>query len=217
MKKVISLVLIAILSLSLAVSCGKKSEDGMSGVYKADSTVYAFIDGGVVAYNAIGARFCTYTVEGDSLTIGGDTVAKSALTASSLEFSGGSGSEYFVTSVVGGAKTVTALTEAGKAQTALVIPHEIDDIAEGVFEGSSVKAIVIPEGSALNLSNGSLKNGGGISVLISGSIAPGTDLTCGNSLLDGTSGVTFYIEKGALSSYKSHYAWGLFKDNMKGI
>ncbi len=215
MKKIISITLLLALCLTLAVSCNKKTADSIEGVYSLDGVTYAFTSGGALAYSNDGASFGAYKIDGDSITVGALNINRGALAASTLK-KVAVNEEFFEIKTVAGIKTITALTESGKTQTALVIPEGIGDIAVGVFDGSSVTAVVIPEGSKLNLSNGCFKNKGSLSVFISGAIAP-ADLTCGKSLLEGTSGVTFYIEKAALSTYEGHYNWGNFKENMKGI
>ena len=215
MKKILSITLLLTICLTLAVSCGKTGDTSIEGVYTHNEKTYAFVSGGVLVYMPMGASFTSFTADADNVTVDGVTIPRAELTKSTLA-SYTVNEEYFEIKTVAGVKTITALTESGKAQSALVIPSTVGDIAEGVFESSSVKAILLSEGAKLNLSNGCLKNGGTLSVFISGSIAP-ADLSCGKSLLDGTSGVTFYIEKAALSTYEGHYNWGNFKSNMKGI
>ena len=215
MKKILSITLLLAICLTLAVSCNKKTTDALEGVYTLDGVTYAFTSGGALAYSNDGASFGAYKIDDNAITIGTLNIYRDALEASTLK-QVEANEEFFEIKTVAGIKTITALTESGKTQTALVIPSTVGDIAGGVFEGSSVKAVVIPEGSKLNLSNGCFKNGGSLSVFISGAIAP-ADLTCGKSLLDGTSGVIFYIEKAALSTYEGHYNWGNFKGNMKGL
>lgn len=207
MKKIFSFALIIALCLTLAVSC-KKDDGGssMSGIYTHNDATYVFFGDNAVVYSADRVE---YGLAGDV------AVNKDELTAGSLAASDVSKS-YLVIETKAGTKTLTGLTEEGKSQSAIVIPADVKDIAAGAFEGSSVKAVIIPEGSKLNLSNGSLKNGGSLAVIIDGSIAP-SDLTCGKSMLDGTSGVTFYIAKSALSTYEGHYNWANFKDYLKGI
>ena len=205
MKKLLSFALVIALCLTLAVSCTK--DDGgssMSGVYSLGGSTYAFFGNESVVYSADSVE---YSPAGD--------VATDGLTAGSLVASDAS-KGYLVIEMKAGTKTLTGLTEEGKNQSAVVIPADVKDIAAGAFEGSSVKAVIIPEGSKLNLSNGCFKNGGSLAVIISGSVAP-SDLTCGRSMLDGTSGVTFYIENAALSTYEGHYNWANFKDNLKGF
>ena len=207
MKKIFAFALVIALCLTLAVSC-KKDEGGssMSGVYTLNNTTYVFFGDYSVIYSADRVEY----------GFAGDVVAdKDTLTAGSLTASDASKS-YLVIEMKAGTKTLTGLTEEGKNQSAIVIPADIKDIAAGAFEGSSVKAVIIPEGSKLNLSNGCFKNSGELAVIISGSVAP-SDLTCGKSMLDGTSGVTFYVENAALSTYEGHYNWANFKDYLKGI
>lgn len=215
MKKILALTLLLAICLTLAVSCKKNTADGIEGVYTHGGKTYAFVNGSALVYSAEGAKFLGASVDGDNVTVDGTTIARNDLAKGSLAKCNAS-NDYFEIKTVAGIKTVTALTEAGKSQSALVIPEGVGDIAAGVFEGTSVKAVVITEGAKLNLSNGCFKNGGSLAVFISGSIAP-ADLTCGKSLLDGSTGVTFYIEKAALSTYQGHYNWGNFKSNMKGI
>ena len=207
MKKILSFALVIALCLTLAVSC-KKDDGGssMSGIYTHNDATYVFFGDNAVVYSADRVE---YGLAGDV------AVNKDELTAGSLAASDAS-KNYLVIEMKEGTKTLTGLTEEGKTQSAIVIPADVKDIAPGAFEGSSVKAVIIPEGSKLNLSNGSLKNGGSLAVIIDGSIAP-SDLTCGKSMLDGTSGVTFYIAKAALSTYEGHYNWANFKDYLKGI
>lgn len=207
MKKIFSFALVIALCLTLAVSC-KKDDGGssMSGIYTHNDATYVFFGDNAVVYSADRVEY----------GLAGDVVAnKDELTAGSLAASDAS-KNYLVIEMKEGTKKLTGLTEEGKKQSAIVIPADVKDIAPGAFEGSSVKAVIIPEGSKLNLSNGSLKNGGSLAVIIDGSIAP-SDLTCGKSMLDGTSGVTFYIAKAALSTYEGHYNWANFKDYLKGI
>ena len=211
----LSVTLLIAICLTLAVSCGTKGNDSIEGVYTHNEKTYAFVSGGVLVYMPLGAKFTSFSIDADNVTVDGVNIPRSELSKSTLATYTVE-EEYFEIKTVAGVKTITALTDSGKAQTALVIPSTVGDIAEGVFEGSSVKAILLAEGAKLNLSNGCLKNSGGLSVFISGSVAP-ADLTCGKSLLDGTSGVTFYIEKAALSTYEGHYNWGNFKSFMKGI
>ena len=207
MKKILSFALVIALCLTLAVSC-KKADGGssMSGIYTLDGSTYVFFGDNSVVYSADGVEYgLVDDVEAN----------KDSLTAGSLAASDVSGS-YLVIEMKAGTKTLTGLTEEGKSQSAIVIPADVKDIAAGAFDGSSVKAVIIPEGSKLNLSNGCFKNGGSLAVIIDGSIAP-SDLTCGKSMLDGTSGVTFYIANAALSTYEGHYNWANFKDYLKGI
>lgn len=207
MKKIFSFALVIALCLTLAVSC-KKDDGGssMSGIYTHNDATYVFFGNESVVYSADKVEY----------GLAGDVVAtKDQLTASGLAASDASKS-YLVIETKAGTKTLTGLTDEGKSQSAIVIPADVKDIAAGAFEGSSVKAVIIPEGSKLNLSNGCFKNGGSLAVIIDGSIAP-SDLTCGKSMLDGTSGVTFYIAKAALSTYEGHYNWANFKDYLKGI
>lgn len=207
MKKILSFALVIALCLTLAVSC-KKDDGGssMSGIYTHNDATYVFFGDNAVVYSADRVE---YGLAGDV------AVNKDELTAGSLAASDAS-KNYLVIEMKEGTKTLTGLTEKGKTQSAIVIPADVKNIAAGAFEGSSVKAVIIPEGSKLNLSNGSLKNGGSLAVIIDGSIAP-ADLTCGKPMLDGTSGVTFYIAKAALSTYEGHYNWANFKDYLKGI
>ena len=215
MKKIFAMALLLALCLTLAVSCKNNTADSIEGVYTYDGKTYAFVSGGALVYSADGAKFLGASVDTDTVTVDGVAIPRTELTKSTLAAYTVSDS-YFEIKTVAGIKTITALTEEGKKQTALVIPATVGDIAAGVFEGSDVKALVLTEGAKLNLSNGCFKNGGELSVFISGKIAP-ADLTCGRSLLDATTGVTFYIEKAALSTYEGHYNWGNFKANMKGI
>ena len=207
MKKIFSFALVIALCLTLAVSC-KKDGGGssMSGIYTHNDATYVFFGDNAVVYSADRVE---YGLAGDV------AVNKDELTAGSLAASDAS-KNYLVIEMKEGTKTLTGLTDEGKAQSAIVIPADVKDIAPGAFEGSSVKAVIIPEGSKLNFSNGCFKNGGTLAVIIDGSIAP-ADLTCGKPMLDGTSGVTFYIAKAALSTYEGHYNWANFKDYLKGI
>ena len=207
MKKIFSFALVIALCLTLAVSC-KKDDGGssMSGIYTHNDATYVFFGDNAVVYSADRVEY----------GLAGDVVAnKDELTAGSLAASDAS-KNYLVIEMKEGTKKLTGLTDEGKAQSAIVIPADVKDIAAGAFEGSSVKAVIIPEGSKLNFSNGCFKNDGSLAVIIDGSIAP-ADLTCGKPMLDGTSGVTFYITKAALSTYEGHYNWANFKDYLKGI
>ena len=208
MKKILSFALVIALCLTLAVSC-KKDDGGssMSGIYTHNDATYVFFGDNAVVYSADRVE---YGLAGDVIANKDDLAAASTLAASDAS------KNYLVIEMKEGTKTLTSLTEEGKSQSAIVIPADVKDIAAGAFEGSSVKAVIIPEGSKLNLSNGCFKNGGSLAVIIDGSIAP-SDLTCGKSMLDGTSGVTFYIAKAALSTYEGHYNWANFKDYLKGI
>lgn len=207
MKKILSFALVIALCLTLAVSCKKdEGTPSMSGIYTHNGDTYVFFGNEAVIYSADRVE---YGLAGDVM------VNKDQLTAGSLAASDAS-KNYLVIEMKAGTKTLTGLTEEGKTQSAIVIPADVKDIAPGAFEGSSVKAVILPEGSKLNLSNGCFKNGGTLAVIIDGSIAP-SDLTCGKAMLDGTSGVTFYIAKAALSTYEGHYNWANFKDHLQGI
>ena len=206
MKKILAFTLIAVLCLTLAVSCKKADGDTFTGIYTHGESTYVFFDGQAVVYSDTEAK----CVAADTLEVKKEDLTAGRCAASDVSLG------YLVIETVAGVKTVTGLTDEGKKQTVIVLPAIVGDIKLGAFEGSSVKAVVIAEGAKLNLSNGCFKNGGSLAVIISEGVAP-ADLTCGKSMLDGTSGVSFYIGKAAFSTYEGHYNWGVFKDNLKAI
>ena len=207
MKRIISITLLLALCLSL-VACGGKKSDPVTGVYTSGEYTFVLYD----ANEGLGLAFnsdeyeegkyntpslVNYTVDGDSITVGGESYALSALTKSSA---------------VAFPENINVSVDES---VAYIVPPATVSIPAGRFEETSVKAILITTGDELTLDNGSLKSKDGIDVVI----APGVDpnkISVAKNLLEGTEGVTFYIPKESLSTFKSHYNWSQFKDNMIG-
>jgi len=205
MKKIISLTLLVVLCLSL-VACGGKKADSVSGIYTDGEQTF-------ILYDADGGKaFCfresdyeggkysapsiaDYTVDGDSITVGGKGYKLSELTK---------------------LNSVECPTEIGNSfgeGVAHFLSPASNDLLEGALRDTSTKALLITTGDEVILHNGCFKNQGGLAVII----APGVDpnkLSVGKDLLKDTEGVTFFIPKELISTFRSHYNWSSFKDNM---
>ena len=111
--------------------------------------------------------------------------------------------------------TITALTEAGKAQETLLVPADAAGIAADVLKTSSaLKHFVLGERERpFNFANGCFDGTKNLNVYIGCSV---DKATCGGAaLLTGATGITFYIVAAQHATFKEDYTWGAVSDQIK--
>ena len=211
MKRTLALLLTLALSLLLFASCGG-AEASLVGYYEADGVGYFFAEGGVVVVENGKASSHSFTVNGDTYSLGYKEVNKSALTAASFS-APEAAEEYYTYTTKGAGKYISGLTEAGKAAPILFAPKGVAGLEQGALNGASAKAFVIGKGTAaFNVANKALANCS-INLYIDGSCAT-TDVTCGAGLLEG-SNANIYIGTAAYANFKDDYTWGNHSAAMK--
>ena len=217
MKKLLSVILVLSFSLLALLSCGGPANGGdeIEGYYTSGGVGYFFTEDGVVVVKNGAAQSTSYTKSGTTYTVDGVELNEADLTKADFAAPTMGATEYFTYETNGNMVTITGLTTEGKAQEVLFAPKGVTNIATGAFEGSELEAFVIGKTDApLNLSNGAFA-GTEIDLYIVAEMAPGTDLTCGNQLLDNTDDIDIKVESGAYSTYKDHYTWGNFADHIE--
>ncbi len=210
MKRLISITLLLALCLTLA-SCGGKKGDPVTGIYSDGDYTYVLYDaegGWALLFHGDeyeGGNFNTpsmakYSVDGDNITIGGDTHALADLTKlDKVEFP-------------------TNLNNSISEAVVHLVPPVLTSLRDGYLLDGSTRALLITSGDEVILDNGCLKNTAGedgLAVIIAPDCDP-NKITVAKNLLDGADNVTFYIPKESLSTFKSHYNWANFKDLMVG-
>ena len=199
MKKIISLILILacmLLVCCVLVSCNEENDSSYGIVADGDKTYFIAEGGAILIENGKAASVATPSLS---------TAPKSEKFKSVA-----SAEEYFVIS----SGKITGLTERGKSCAVLMVPSDVSGIAAGAFNGSTLKSLVIagrPDGKPLNLANGAFAGTNGLNVFIS---EIPDNVTVGKQLLDNTTGVKFFISADEYSTYKTHYYWGNFSNNL---
>ena len=206
MKRILSLLLVSVLLVGALCSCGGSAET-LTGYFTKGDVGYFLTENGAVKVTADGAKVATLTVDGDSYTVDGDSFTAAELTAANFT-APQAAEEYFVIE----SGKLTGLTDLGKSCTVLFVPKGVTSIAAGAFKGSSVKCLVLGSYTgSLNLDNGCLE--GLESLYVDGNVSP-DKLTCGKDMLKNAETVSIAVGTSAYDTFKNHYNWGVFADNI---
>ena len=201
MKKIISLVLILVMLLAFA-SCGKDSGSA-EGIYTDGSKTYFVTAGGTVVIENGTASVTAAEVSTD---------AKSEKLASPTALD----KEYFTYTTKNGGKYVTGLTADGKAASVLIVPDDVAGIEKGALKDGSLKAIIIASraSGALNVANGAFDGTSGLCVYLA---CTTEQVSAGDGMLTGASGIKLVISADEYTNFKSHYLFGTFSDSMSKL
>lgn len=199
MKKIISLVLIAVALFALA-SCN------LGGGEESKATYGLAEDGGKTYFVAEGGAI---VIENGKASA---TTAPASTDLSSKKFiAPDTTEEYFTYETVNGKINVTGLTDAGKSASAVIIPKTIDgkQIATVTSLDGAKNVILADLGYAITIANGAFK---GVKNVFIATVAD--DLGVGKDLLKDTNGVKLYVCQEEISNFKSHYNWSAFADQL---
>ena len=202
MKRIISLVLVLVMLLALA-SCGKMAGNA-EGIYTDGGKTYFIANGGAILID--GGKATVTTAPETS----GDLKSEKLTAPTSLD------KEYFTYTTKNGGKYISGLTDDGKAAGVLIIPADAAGIEKGALKGGSLKSIIIASraSGALNVANGAFDGTSGLSVYI----ACTTDqVTSGDGMLDGATGIKLVITADEYTNFKSHYLYGKFSESMSKL
>jgi hypothetical protein len=201
MKRIISLVLILVMLLAFA-SCGKDSGTA-EGIYTDGSKTYFVTVGGTIAIENGTASIV-------AAEVGTDAKSEKLAAPTSLD------KEYFTYTTKNGGKYVSGLTDDGKAASVLIVPDDVAGIEKGVLAGGSLKAIIIAarKSGTLNVANSAFEGTTNLSVYIA---CTTEQVTAGDGMLTGASGIKLVISADEYTNFKSHYLFGTFSDNMSKL
>ncbi len=197
MKKLISTLLVfaALLSLCLAlVSCDKDGGSTAGLVTDGDKTYFVAEGGAVLIENGKATPVSAPST---------DSEFKSEVFSAPTSLD----KAYFTTATKNGGTYITGLTDAGKSASVLIVPNNIAGIAQGAFNGSSLKSLIIATRSSgsLTIDNGAFSGTDGLNVYIACSTE---GLFAGEMLADGANNLKLNICAGEYTNFKSHYLFG---------
>ena len=190
MKKILSTILVLAGILTALASCNTQAAS--AGIIEDGSKLYFVADGGAVVIEN-GKASAAGSVDGTPVSQSFDAPQST--------------DDYFVYTEVNGKINVTGLTDAGKAQSVIILPKTVNGkdvimISAGAFEGLNSLVIANPKSSLVIADNAfrGVKN-----VYLA---ADPNKVEVGENLFSDTDGVKVFVCADKYSSYKSHYSWG---------
>ncbi len=201
MKKFLSILLLTATLFAVCSVLGSCNGDtAAAGLIEADGKTYFIAAGGTVVIENGNAK------PADGGAVSGTPVSKKFDAPDTTE-------DYFVYSEINGKINITGLTEAGKAQSVIILPQtiggkEVALVSAGALDGLDSLIIATPK-SAITISDNAFSGVKNVYLATD----PAT-VTVGANLFSSTTGVNVFVCADEYSDYKSHYNWGAHSDKL---
>ena len=202
MKRIISLILALVMLLAFA-SCGKDSGT-KDGIYTDGDKTYFVVNGGAILIKNGAASVA------EAPEVSGDPKSEKISAPTALD------KEYFTYSTESGGKYITGLTDDGKAAKVLMIPDDVAGIKKGALKDGDLQSLIIGARSngAFNVAPGAFEGTSALSVYIA---CTTEQVSSGDGMLNGATGIKLIISADEYTNFKSHYLFGTFADNMSKL